>query len=114
MEQFTLRDLLLFLLVQKKYDYRGITVLMEILEANKLSPERMKFTMLAGFHACDLYEVGHPKHDDRFSEDEYNDEDKYEDDIEELREHLRAIPGQYQRFPCQVMNARVHFTSCLN
>jgi len=58
MEQFTLPDLLRFLRSQKQYDYRGITVLMEILEANKLPQLRMKFTMLSGLHACGLFEVG--------------------------------------------------------
>lgn len=113
MEQFTLRDLLKFLLVQKKYGYRGITVLMEILEANKLSPERMRFTMLAGLHACDLFEVGHEQHDENFNEEEYDDEE-FEDDIEELREHASAIPCHHQRFSCSFLNARIHFTSCLN
>ena len=114
MEQFTLRDLLKFLLVQKKYGYRGITVLMEILEANKLSPERMKFTMLAGFHACDLFEVGHPKHDENFNENYYETEYEFGYDIEERMEHLHAVPCHHQRFSCLFLNARIHFTSCLN
>jgi hypothetical protein len=112
MEQFTLRDLLKFLLVQKKYGYRGITVLMEILEANKLSPERMRFTMLAGLHACDLFEVGHEKHNESYEEEEYGGDEF--DEIEELLEHLHAIPAKYQRFSCLFTNARIHFTSCLN
>lgn len=104
MERFTLRDLLLFLLEQKNDQYRGITILMEILEANKLPPERMRFTMLAGLHALGLYEVDHPDKDYDYSEPE----------VKEARENLSANPGVFELFPCTLMNANFAFMWSMN
>lgn len=118
-DTYRLKDLLKFWKGQKKLDFQGIKVLLEIFERNKVSKERKRWIIIAGLRGLGLYEVGYekPTLEDILREDE---EVKKQEDLKK-----NDVPGEikWQRgssdvgidtYKCRILNGTMEFWKILN
>lgn len=110
MELFRLIDLIKFLSRQKSVGYQGINVLVEIFENGKQDGLRKKLTLLSGFRACDLFEIGH--HGINFTPD-FIDGEEFNGDVD-LHNRMNHSLVRYQIFDCGIRNGIARFDVILN